>query len=110
MSTLPPPHYQEFAPKLSWVLCGGGGGGSFEDTVYFLLNNLIDSCYRQYTACILNSFIKICTRNKISQSWARDNFFASRQRKKAFATTRQILASGSRDNVFRNNATATTIF
>ena len=46
------------------------------------------------------------------QSWARDNLFASRQRQRdnelkllRQATTKQILASGSRDN-----ATATTIF
>ena len=50
------------------------------------------------------------------QSWARDNFFASqRQRNNALklsrqATTRQIIASGSHNNVFRDNATATTYF
>ena len=51
------------------------------------------------------------------QSWARDNIFALRQRQRdnvhrlsRQATTRQILASRSRDNVFRDNATATTIF
>ena len=51
------------------------------------------------------------------QSRARDNFFASGQRQpdnikrlSRQGTTQQILASGSCDNVFRDNTTETTIF
>ena len=53
--------------------------------------------------------------NNVTQSWARNNFFASRQRHRdnvkrlsGQATMRQILAAGSRDNVFHNNYISVT--
>ena len=59
---------------------------------------------------------KLIFKKAEKQSLARDNFFASRQRQHdnvlrllRQATTRQILASWRRDNVFPDNVTATTI-
>ena len=75
------------------------------------LNTKFYSCTKLYTAisCWKHQFPELGTQHFFR--------FASRQRQRnnvkrlsRQATTRQILALGSRNNVFRENATATTIF
>ena len=90
-----------YSPKTGFIIVKYGGGREFRDWYSPALGLFRNG------GTVENS---IPQRRCNNESWARDNFCASRQRQRdnvkmllQQATTRQILASGSRDNVFRDN-------